>query len=198
MIRDKPLPRQSARLQPMLAGELATTAQQRRTEAPHLIHLLRGDLDWIVMKCLEKDRRRRYETANALALEIRRYLHNEPVMARPPTAIYKFQKAWRRNKGLYAACAVVALALGAGLSAALLARKSEASQRQRVERTLYAADLNLAARDLNLTNRGHAWELLTNYWPRAGREDLRGWEWHYLWKFCQTKELFPLTGHKAR
>jgi hypothetical protein len=159
------------------------------------------------------------ETANVLAMEIRRYLHNEPVIARPPTAIYKFQKAWRRNKGLYAACAIVAIALVTGLAAVLLgwrtavrarheaerARLSEASQRQqavqarqRAELNLYAADMNLAAQALAAGNRGHALELLRNYRPKAGQEDLRGWEWHYLWKLCQTKELFTLHGHKGR
>ena len=54
-----------------------------------LIHLLRGDLDWIVMKCLEKDRTRRYETANGLAMDIKRHLNNEPVVARPPSRLYR-------------------------------------------------------------------------------------------------------------
>jgi hypothetical protein len=65
-------------------GELTTTARHRQSEALKLIHLLRGDLDWIVMKCLEKDRSRRYETANGLAADLKRYLGNEPVVARPP------------------------------------------------------------------------------------------------------------------
>ena len=57
------------------------------------ITLLKGDLDWIVMKCLEKDRSRRYDTANGLAADVNRHLNNEPVIARPPSAAYKFQKA---------------------------------------------------------------------------------------------------------
>ena len=60
---------------------------------PKLIHLVRGDLDWIVMKCLEKDRTRRYETANGLAADLKRHLNNEPVVARPPSAAYRLQKA---------------------------------------------------------------------------------------------------------
>ena len=65
--------------------------------------MLRGDLDWIVMKCLEKDRTRRYETANGLAADLKRHLNNEPVVARPPIAAYKFQKVFRRNKVSFAA-----------------------------------------------------------------------------------------------
>ena len=64
------------------------------------MHQLRGDLDWIVMKCLEKDRTRRYETANGLAADLKRHLNNEPVVARPPSAAYKFQKAWRGTSSL--------------------------------------------------------------------------------------------------
>jgi len=65
--------------------------------------VVRGDLDWIVMKCLEKDRTRRYETANGLAADIQRHINNEPVIARPPSVPYRFQKAFRRNKPLFTA-----------------------------------------------------------------------------------------------
>jgi serine/threonine protein kinase len=82
-IREKEPVRPSTRLSTMLKEELTTTARQRSLEAPKLISLLRGDLDWIVMKCLEKDRTRRYETANGLAMDLLRHLKNEPVLARP-------------------------------------------------------------------------------------------------------------------
>src|SRR5206468_7608287 len=89
-IREQEPARPSTRLSTMLEGELTTTAKHRHTDAPRLIHLLRGDLDWIVMKALEKDRARRYETANGLANDIERHLNNEPVVARPPSAAYRF------------------------------------------------------------------------------------------------------------
>src|SRR5208337_3233699 len=73
--------RPSTRLRTMLEGDLSTTARQRRIEAPKLIHAVHGDLDWIVMKALEKDRARRYETANGLAKDVERHLNNEPVVA---------------------------------------------------------------------------------------------------------------------
>ncbi len=79
------------------------------------IHQLQGDLDWIVMKCLEKDRQRRYDTATGLAADITRHLTNEPVVARPPSAAYKFQKAVRRNKLVFSAAAAVAVALVLGV-----------------------------------------------------------------------------------
>src|SRR5439155_1590025 len=97
---------------------------------------LRGDLDWIVMKCLEKDRNRRYETANGLAADLKRHLDNEPVLACPPSNLYRFQKMVRRNKLAFAATAAVAFALFAGIGAtswqAIRARRAE--QQQRVER----------------------------------------------------------------
>ena len=101
------------------------------SEPPKLISLLRGDLDWIVMKALEKDRTRRYETANGLAMDIQRYLNNEPVMARPPSRLYRFQKLVRRNKIVFAAGGAVAAALiiGLGVSTWLFFLEKAARQR---------------------------------------------------------------------
>jgi serine/threonine protein kinase len=105
----------STRLSTMLEGELATTALHRHTDAPKLIHLLRGDLDWIVMKCLEKDRSRRYETANGLASDLNRHLNNEPIVARPPSKLYHFQKTVKRNRLAFMAAVAVATALVLGV-----------------------------------------------------------------------------------
>jgi len=110
VIREEDPPRPSTKLSTLEADTLTATAKQRHTEAPHLIHGIRGDLDWIVMKCLEKDRTRRYETANALAADIRRHLSNEPIVAHPPGSLYRFQKLVRRNK----------LAFGAGVAVAVV------------------------------------------------------------------------------
>lgn len=111
--------------------ELTKVAAQHHAEPPRLISSLSGDLDWIVMKALEKDRRRRYETANGLAMDVQRYLSNEPVVARPPSAFYKFQKLVRRNKITFAAIAAVTLALliGLGTSTWLFLDEREARRR---------------------------------------------------------------------
>jgi serine/threonine protein kinase/WD40 repeat protein len=114
-IREKEPVRPSTRLSVMLQDELTTTAKRRRIESLKLIQLLRGDLDWIVMKCLEKDRNRRYETANGLALDVKRHLDHQPVFARPPTAGYRFRKLVRRNKLAFAAAAVVLAVLVLGI-----------------------------------------------------------------------------------
>src|SRR5712671_1204981 len=113
-IREQEPDRPSTRLSTMAEGELTTVAKHRHTEAPRLIHLVRGDLDWIGMKCLEKDRMRRYETTNGLASDIQRHLNNEPVVARPPSTAYRFQKLVRRNKLAFAGASAVAVALVLG------------------------------------------------------------------------------------
>jgi eukaryotic-like serine/threonine-protein kinase len=97
-IREQEPPRPSTRLSTLPGRELSTTAQRRSLDAPKLVSELRGDLDWIVMKALEKDRARRYETANGLAMDIQRHLNHEPVVACPPSKLYLLQKAVRRNK----------------------------------------------------------------------------------------------------
>ena len=104
---------------------------RRHAEPPRLIALIRGDLDWIVMKALEKERARRYETANGLAMDIQRHLTNEPVMARPPSRIYRLQKLVRRNKVVFIATAAVSAALiaGMGTSTWLFLKEREARQR---------------------------------------------------------------------
>jgi serine/threonine protein kinase len=123
--------RPSARLTVLAGNDLTTTAARRHAEPPRLIALIRGDLDWIVMKALEKERARRYETVNGLAMDIQRYLTNEPVMACPPSRIYRLQKLVRRNKVVFIAAAAVCAALIAGLGAStwLFLKEREARQR---------------------------------------------------------------------
>ena len=127
-IREVEPPRPSTRLSTLAGNALTAAALNQGVEPEALIRRVRGDLDWIVMKCLEKDRTRRYETANGLASDLLRHLHNEPVIARPPSALYKFQKAIRRNRGAFAAAAAIVTVLIAGVIAsswqALIANKA--------------------------------------------------------------------------
>jgi serine/threonine protein kinase len=114
LIREEEAPRPSTRLSES-RDTLPAVAAQRRTEPQKLARLVRGELDWLVMKALDKDRSRRYETANALAMDILRYLHDEPVLAGPPSATYRLRKFARRHRGSLAAAVVVLLALLAGM-----------------------------------------------------------------------------------
>jgi eukaryotic-like serine/threonine-protein kinase len=91
----------------------ATTAEVRGTEVKHLVNLLRGDLDWITMKALEKDRARRYGAPSELAADIRRYLNNEPVEARPASAVYRLRKYARRHRVTVGVVAGLVLLLAA-------------------------------------------------------------------------------------
>ncbi|MCX6930139.1 MAG: protein kinase, partial [Verrucomicrobia bacterium] len=132
-IREAEPPKPSTRLSALQGEELTTTAQRRHTEPPKLLHQVRGDLDWVVMKCLEKNRTRRYETANGLAADLQRHLNNEPVVARPPSQMYRLQKLVRRNKLAFAAVTAVVAALVLGLGFATWSSIREYKMRQRAE-----------------------------------------------------------------
>jgi serine/threonine protein kinase/tetratricopeptide (TPR) repeat protein len=135
LIRERDPLKPSTRLRTLPAAEQTTVARCRQLDPPRLIHLVRGDLDWIVMKCLEKDRTRRYETANGLAHDIERHLRDEPITARPPSRRYQFQKLVRRNKFAFAAAGTVlaALVLGLGLAIWQFLEKSKAYQQTKIE-----------------------------------------------------------------
>ncbi len=193
----------STRLSRLRPEDCIQVAQNRQLDAGVLGRRLRGDLDWVVMKCLDKDRTRRYESANDLAMDLKRYLASEPVVARPPTIGYRLQKAWRRNRLLYSTAAAVVMALMVGLVVAavgwrqaILARTNEAALRQQAEqqelvarRRAYASDMSLAQQALAANDIGRAVMLLERQRPGPGQEDLRGWEWRYLWSQTRPDEL---------
>src|SRR6266446_4771164 len=117
MIKEEEPPKPSTRLSE--SGEaLASISAQRHMEPAKLTKLMRGELDWIVMKTLEKDRNRRYETASAFAADVQRYLNDETVQACPPSAGYRLRKFARRNKVALLTAALVcgALMLGTAIS----------------------------------------------------------------------------------
>jgi len=130
-LRETEPKRPSAALCLLENSKLQRAAEARCTSAPNLISLVKGDLDWIVMKALEKDPARRYETAYGFLRDIERFLGNEPVVARPPTRIYRFKKLVRRNRIVFAAGTAVtlALAVGLGTSVWMLFRERELRQR---------------------------------------------------------------------
>jgi eukaryotic-like serine/threonine-protein kinase len=207
-IREVEPPSPSRRLHTLAADERTTIARLRDTAPAQLSLLLRGDLDWIVMRCLEKDRTRRYDTANGLAMDIQRHLRNEPVVARPPSTAYLLQKLFRRHRLGFAATVaiVVSLISGAVVSTWQAARAREAEAKAETAREAetrlrheaqsheivsrqraYAADMNLVPQALAVADVARAYELLDRHKPLPGQSDLRGWEWRYLWQFCQPE-----------
>jgi serine/threonine protein kinase/tetratricopeptide (TPR) repeat protein len=137
ILREEEPPRPSARTSTLAANLASTIAEHRRTDARRLQQTIRGELDWIVMKCLEKDRNRRYETPNSLARDIERYLHDEPVQACPPSAVYRFRKFARRHK-----VALVTTGLAAVLLVAAVVQLTVSNAR--IRRASAAKDAALA------------------------------------------------------
>jgi eukaryotic-like serine/threonine-protein kinase len=158
-------------------------AKRRDTDVPSLRKQLRGDLDWIVLRALEKDRTRRYASASEFAADIERHLADEAVMASPPSALYRLKKTYRRHRVVVAAALVVVLALSSGLVVSIgMYLRAEESRRQ-TERQRAVADeqsylANLFAADMSFRS-GQT----TNAKKRlaASPTALRGWEWKYLY-----------------
>ncbi|MCW1922839.1 tetratricopeptide repeat protein [Luteolibacter arcticus] len=142
VIREVEPVRPSTRLSTMAAADLANVAKHHAAEVPKLIREMRGDLDWIVMKALEKDRTRRYATTNALAMDIARYLAGDAVLARPPSTAYRFGKLVRRNRLWFAAGSMVAAVLVIGFVAVALALKREQGARQEADKARQQAEVD--------------------------------------------------------
>ncbi len=240
IIREQEPVRPSARLSTLDPAEQTTVARCRQSEPPKLIHQVRGDLDWIVMKCLEKDRTRRYETANAVVRDIQRHLQNAPVEACPPGRVYRFQKLVRRNKLVFAAAAGIAASLALGLvasswmafratqaagratraereqnrlrlqeaslrqqaesasAAEMEQRKRAEAQEARARERLYATSISLAYRAWEEGDVARMVAVLASLVPAPGKEDLRGFEWHYLHRMAHPESSVVRHGAQAR
>ncbi len=119
IIREEEPPRPSTRVTTLAQQAASTIAEHRSSDRRQLSGVLRGELDWIAMKCLEKDRNRRYETASSLARDVEHYLADEPVQACPPSTSYRFRKFARRNKTLLAAGSAIAVTIVVGLGVSM-------------------------------------------------------------------------------
>jgi eukaryotic-like serine/threonine-protein kinase len=204
IIREEDPPKPSTRISTLgLAAD--TVSANRGLEPVRLSRLVRGELDWIVMKALEKDRNRRYDTAAALAADVQRYLAEEPVLACPPTAAYRFRKFARRHKRVVLTGSVAAVAAVLGVAALVAGTflfeqeqartadaraqaatdlaAAEAEARSRLETQLYRQLIALAEREWSVNNLSRM-EALLERCPR----DLRDWEWHYLKRLRHSKQ----------
>jgi WD40 repeat protein/serine/threonine protein kinase len=202
LIREKDPPIPSLRLSSS-GDAIAGISEQRRIGTAKLFQILRGDLDWVVMKAIEKDRSRRYDAASDIAEDIQRYLNGDAIEARPPTAAYKFSKFVNKNRGLVAASTLIIASLVAGIigtsiglykngQALELADQIAGQQTEFARKSAwseYAAKINLAQTEWNHGDANIAWDALSScQW------DLRGWEHDYLYtKF--TRNQLNLIGH---
>ncbi len=203
IIREEEPPKPSTRLS--TTAELHSIAANRASEPNKLSGVVKGELDWVVMKALEKDRNRRYETANGFAADVQRYLSDEPVQACPPSTMYRFRKFAQRNKSalfiasIVGAATLLALA-GLALSTFLIAREQKVTSNALQAATVAKADLEqtlvrerrdsyfhritLADRELSVNNLGSALQLLSEC-----PEDQREWEWYYLMRLCRVEPV---------
>ena len=195
MIREEDPPRPSTRISTL--GERATDiALHRQVDLKALQRSLRGDLDWIVMKTLEKDRTRRYSSSHELAVDIQRHLADEPVLAGPPGAVYRVRKFVRRHRTGVAFGASIALILVTGLTATLIALNEARHQRDKAvdarEQAALAYDDALTAEakaeKLRLLSRFASLEGRLGYWTNvlerrltqiAAAEDTRASFWYW-------------------
>ena len=203
VIREEEPARPSAKLS--TAERLATRAARCDTAPAKLTKLVRGELDWIVMKALEKNRDRRYESASALGADLRRFLNDEPVQACPPSLAYRLRKLWRRHKaalGIAAACAAVTLTATVLLAASnvLIRREREKTSaaladstraNERLDRSLQAERANFYRYTLDLARR----DWLADDIDQARRKledcstDLRDGDWRRLRQACYAEAL---------
>src|SRR5262249_11553704 len=174
ILREEEPPRPSTRIS-TLGQEAATVSAIRQCDPKRLRRLVRGELDWIVMKALEKDRARRYETASAVAADVQCYLKDEPVEACPPSAGDRFRKFARRNRRAVLTAAGSGVLIWRANQDLHQALESEHQALGRERRGAYFQRIALAEREWAGNNLGRMEQLLD-----ACPGDLRGWEWRYL------------------
>jgi WD40 repeat protein/serine/threonine protein kinase len=210
IIREVEPPKPSSRLATLTAADQSTVARLRGTGFAQLSLLLRGDLDWIVMKALEKNRARRYETAGVLAADIQRHLDNEPVLARPPSTAYLVQKLVRRHKVIFAAGGAITAAVVAALTATSVifyssarriekARVKEAAALQQAETELYASNMQVLSRTSAVLGGGdphYAAQVFDPSQINTAMRDVRGFEWRYFWTKHRSDALGVIKGHQ--
>jgi WD40 repeat protein/serine/threonine protein kinase len=191
IIREEEPARPSTRISTL--GQAAITVSTNRGSDPKgLSRLFRGELDWIAMRALEKDRNRRYESASAFVADVQRYLADEPVQACPPSTGYRLRKFAHRNRTMLVTATLIALVVSAAgaISTALVWRANQdlhhTLERERVD--AYFHRITLAHHALAADDLGRALTLLEQC-----PEDLRGWEWRYLMRLCWVEPLiFPI------
>jgi eukaryotic-like serine/threonine-protein kinase len=202
-IREAEPPKPSTRLSTLSREELAVVAARRKEPLDQLNRTVKGDLDWIILKALEKDRNRRYETASAFASDLNRFLQGEPVTAAPPSVAYQLTKFAKKHRHVLATLFAFVFILITGIVAtttqavrATRLAKSETAQRAMADRLraeqrelLYASQMAVCSRALDFGQVQKARQILEEQRPGLGLPDLRGWEWRHFWAMTRPMEL---------
>ena len=139
-----------------------------------------AELDWVVLKALRKNRQHRYDTANAFAADLKRYLSHKPVTAVPPSRFYILQKWIHRHRAAAFAGTTIALAIATGMILVLLTYQRERKARAQSNRALFASEMKVAQNALEVGNHALARQILEQQIPIEGEPDHRGWWWRYL------------------
>ena len=202
-----------------LSEQSTRIASNRGVDLRSLSSTVRGELDWIVMKALEKDRNRRYETARGLSLDIDRYLRDEAVVASPPSSLYQLRKFARRNRTVLATITMIGMALIVGIgiatwqavrarSAEGVARRegarasaeavragqalaNEETKRRELQQQKYISDMNAASLAYREGDFVRIRDLLANYTEGSDTADLRKFEWYFLSRICGQLDAVP-------
>ena len=215
IICDNEPPTPSTRLSTLSVAS-DTLDEVSHSERKSLSRQLKGELDWIVMKALEKDRTRRYQSAGEFARDVQRYLDDEPVEACPPSKIYLLRRSIHRHRVFLTFTTAIVLSLLVGLvgttwqamvatDAKNLARQrlDEANRQQEIaeqrkeslRQSLYAADIGTAHEVWLTGNQQWAVAKLEELRPHEDESDLRGFEWYYLWRLCHSgRQMLPKHG----
>jgi WD40 repeat protein/predicted Ser/Thr protein kinase len=183
---------------PPFQGETLTDVLRQLADndplAPHLLTpRVPHDLETICVKCLEKEPAQRCQSAQELADELDRFLRDEPIHARPVTRAERTWRWCRRKPALASLIVALHLVLALGLMGILWEWRRATLSESQTLRTLYAADMNLAHQAWKDGSLQRAEDLLRAHLPLAGEEDLRGFEWRYLWGLCQDESRFTFT-----
>ncbi|GMV26967.1 MAG: hypothetical protein AMXMBFR58_29980 [Phycisphaerae bacterium] len=194
LIRHTDPPSPSARLR-TARGTVESVASRRAVDPAVLRRVLRGDLDWIVMKAIEKERSRRYDSVGSLARDVQRHLAGEPVLAAPASAAYRARKFVRRNRGPVVAAVVVALTMVGGLVGTTLGFLDARNKTREAQYESYIANMSSAVTALAADNLLSTREFLASTVP-----ELRGWEWRYTMAATDSSRMLvdqrdgPLVG----
>ena len=196
LIREDVFPLPSSRIS-SLGNAITTVADNRGSSERQLREKTRGELDWIVMKAIEKDRNRRYDSAADVATDINNYLDQKPIQAAPPSLSYRTNKYLQRNWKFAALVSALAASLMIGTAFSLAGFLTASRELERSRRNLYASDVSLSGQAMRVGNGRLAEEFLLNHVESHPAKDLRTFPWRYMMHRLNQHEAVLAHGSPA-